>query len=148
EMNVKQPTVTDSLQALATRGFVDHEPATRDRRKHLWTLTPDGARIAAEAARGDHAGRDAIAQLDDTQQAATWQALLQIIAGFVQVGAISVARTCLTCTFHQQGTSGQDHCSLLQMDLAPLDLRLDCPEHVAADTTTGHHPDSGVSHAG
>lgn len=148
EMSVAQPTVTDSLRVLERKDLVSHERSALDRRKHTWVLTEDGARIASEADRGDHAGRDAVRCLDDTQQDATLTALLEVVASFVNSGAIDTVRTCLTCHFHQHNSGGGHHCSLLETDLRPAELRIDCPEHVPAPASTRDHPDEGVMHAG
>lgn len=86
----------------------------------------------AEADRGDRAMRDAVACLDDTEQETALAALLSIIASSVDAGVIHVARTCLTCHFHQHTGDGGHHCSLLGTDLAPAELRLNCPEHAPA----------------
>lgn len=134
EMGVTQPTTTDSLRTLERKGLVRHQRPELDRRRHVWALTSDGARLAAEADRSDHAARDAIARLDDTQQDATLTALLNVITSFVDTGAIQVARTCLTCHFHQQTAGDGHHCSLLGTDLTTAELRVNCPEHVPAST--------------
>lgn len=134
EVCVTQPTATDSLRTLERKGLVRHKRAETDRRRHLVMLTADGARIVAEADRSDRAGRDAVARLDATEQEAALATLLSIIAGFADAGVVQVARTCLTCHFHQRTDIGGHHCSLLDADLAPAELRLDCPEHVAAST--------------
>lgn len=132
ELCVTQPTATDSLRTLERKGLVRHERAESDRRRHLVRLTVDGARIVAEADRSDRAGREAVARLDDTEQEAAFTTLLDIIASFADAGVVQVARTCLTCHFHQRTDVGGHHCALLDADLAPGDLRLDCPEHVPA----------------
>jgi len=130
EIGVTAPTASDSLRVLGDKGLVSHRPAENDRHRKVMSLTADGARLAAEAERSDHAAREAVARLDSTEQDTTLASLLDIIAGFVDVGVIDVARTCTTCRFHQMSSAGNDHCTLLQADLAPADLRVNCPEHV------------------
>ncbi|MHA6799740.1 MarR family winged helix-turn-helix transcriptional regulator [Bounagaea algeriensis] len=128
EVGVAQPTATDSLQTLHRKGLVRYEPAAAGRHGHRVRLTPEGAHVVAEAERGDDAAREALTGLEGTQQTATLQALLSIVARFVQAGVITTARTCLTCHFHQRTAQGEHHCSLLGTDLAPAQLRLNCPE--------------------
>lgn len=148
EMDVTQPTVTDSLHALECRGLVEYRQSSRDRRKHIWNLTEAGAGIVADVGRGDQAGRDALARVDEAQQETTLTSLLHIVASFVSSGTIDTVRTCLTCRFHRYNADGGHHCSLLDSDLQQAELRVDCPEHIPAATGTRHHPDSDVVHGG
>lgn len=49
-------------------------------------------------------------------------------------GVITVNRSCLTCHHFQAGRPpAPAHCHLLDLPLADRDLRVDCPEHVAAE---------------
>lgn len=132
EVGVSQPTATDSLRALVAKGLVVLAPGARDRRRRVAALTTQGRRLVAEVARADEAVRAVVAGLDPRDQDATLTALLGIIARFVEAGLIEVARTCLTCRFHRVSDAGAHHCTLLRSDLAPGQLRVDCPEHVPA----------------
>lgn len=73
--------------------------------------------MVAEAERGDDAAARPSPAWRAPQQVATLQALLSIIARFVQAGVITTARTCLTRHFHQRTAHGEHHCSLLGTDL-------------------------------
>lgn len=128
ELGVTQPTVTDSLRALERKALVARGSDPGDARRTAVALTAAGREVAREV---EAAGDDlvaAIAELEKGTQGAMLDGLLRIIAGLVERGAITVARTCLTCRFHEV-RSGTDHCTLLGMAVAQEDLRVNCPEH-------------------
>lgn len=131
ELAVSQPTTTDSLRALAAKGLLERRPDPGDRRRSIHTLTPDGRRVARRLDQADDVLVEVIGAIAVADQAATLGVLLRLIAGLVDRGAIDVARTCLTCSFHRS-SGGIDHCTLLDVDLSPSELRVNCPEHVAA----------------
>lgn len=132
EVGVTQPTVTDSLRALQRKGLVERRRDLGDRRRARVGLTPAGRRFVDEVvvvAQDDLV--DAVADLPRSVQEATLETLLTLIAGLVDTGAITVARTCLTCHYHRQD-AGTHRCVLLGIDLPPGHLRVNCPEHVPA----------------
>ncbi len=130
ELAVSQPTVTDAVHTLARKGLLARRRDPADARRRVVELAPRGAALATELQQVDGPLRDAVAALDPTAQEDTLRSLLGLIAGFVDAGVITVARTCLTCRFHKELVPGRHHCTLLAMDLARGDLRVDCPEHV------------------
>ncbi len=131
EVGVTQPTVTDSVGALERKGLARRRRDPGDGRRAAVVLTPEGRRLAAELADTDREMVAAIAALPLRTQQATLETLLTLIAELVTSGAISVARTCLTCHFHRR--EGDTHrCALLGIDLPPAELRINCPEHQPA----------------
>lgn len=52
-------------------------------------------------------------------------------------GQISVARMCVTCQFfqpnHHLNSDLPHHCALVNAPFADGNLRINCPEHIAAD---------------
>lgn len=128
ELGVSQPTVTDSLRALERKRLIARHRHTTDARRVSAVLTPAGRRLVAKLAAGDRELIDAVASLDRSSQEALLGNTLALIAGLVDSGFISVARTCLTCHFHERDGAGH-RCALLDMALGPADLRVNCPEH-------------------
>jgi DNA-binding MarR family transcriptional regulator len=137
ELGVSQPTVTDSLRALEEKQLITRHRHITDARRVSATLTPAGALLVAEIAAGDRELIDAVSGLDRARQEALLGSTLALISRLVESGFISVARTCLTCHYHQ--LDGATHrCALLDIALGPADLRVNCPEHrlVVADSRT------------
>ncbi len=129
ELAVSQPTVTDSLRALADKGLLVRRPDPADRRRTVVSMTPAGSVLADQLSAADRTVRDAVAALDPGRQEEVLGALLDVIATFVDAGVIDVARTCTTCHHHRTSADGGHHCTLLGLDLAPVELRVNCPDH-------------------
>lgn len=132
ELVVSQPTVTESIRALARKGLVLRHRDPLDRRRMLLIATPAGLDVLASVTDNDAELVAAIAALTPDRQEILLESLLAVIAGMVGSGTIAVTRTCLTCRFHEPTGSTGHHCALLGTDLPPAELRVDCPEHRAA----------------
>lgn len=132
ELGVTQPTVTDSVRALELKFLVERRTDSADRRRTTVVLTPTGRRLAAELATADTELADAVRSLDRPSQEAALETVLTLIRHLVDTGTISVARTCFTCRFHQRSDTGESRCTLLELDLPPAELRVNCAEHVPA----------------
>ena len=133
ELGVSQPTVTDSLRALERKRLIARHRHPSDARRVSAVLTAAGTRLVAELAAGDRELIGAVAGLDLSGQEVMLESTLVLIARLVDSGYISVARTCLTCRFHEFDDAGH-RCALLDMALGPADLRVNCPEHELAAT--------------
>lgn len=131
ELGVTQPTVTDSVQALAAKGLVVRSPDPDDRRRTLVALSPRGRAVAESVRAADATLAAGVAALPAGEQVDLLGSLLDLIAGQVHAGVIDVARTCRTCTFFDDDGETR-RCTLLDMVLEPADLRVNCPDHRAA----------------
>lgn len=141
ELGVSQPTVSDSLAALERKGYVRRVPTPQDRRRSTFVLTDSGTGLAAELAHLDEVLLDGVTRLEVSDQSRLFAALLDLITSLLEGGVLAVARTCPTCRFFEQGAAGP-RCALLQVELAPGDLRVNCPDHQlratdAADSQSG-----------
>ena len=134
ELAVTQPTVTDSLRALERKALVQRRRHPADARRVTVTLTPAGEDLVREIAAGDQELIQAVAELPRSSQEALLEHTLTVISALVSTGFISVARTCLTCRFHESGAGDGHYCRLLNMPLGPGELRINCPEHDAAES--------------
>lgn len=132
ELGVTQPTVTDSVRALELKFLVERRTDSADRRRTTVVLTPTGRRLAADLAAADNELIDAVSALDRPSQEAALETVLTLIRHLVDTGTISVSRTCFTCRFHQQADTGEHRCTLLNLELPPAELRVNCAEHVPA----------------
>ena len=132
ELGVSQPTITDSLHALERKGLIERRRALADGRRTAIALAAAAAPVVDELAAADRALLGGVAALDAGRQTATLETLLGLIAHLVGTGTIDVARTCLTCRFHDEPTVGGHRCTLLDIDLPPAELRVNCREHEPA----------------
>jgi DNA-binding MarR family transcriptional regulator len=134
-LDVRPPTVTDSLAALRRKHLVERVADPADRRRHRLVLTESGEEVAGRLADWSEPVRHEVeASLGGSRQ--LLPDLLALIGRLQRAGHISIAHTCSTCRFYQPdrhpGSAAPDHCALMDKPLAPDTLRLDCPEHEPA----------------
>jgi DNA-binding MarR family transcriptional regulator len=133
ELDVSQPTTSDALATLSTKGLVARLPHPTDARVGIVALTDAGANLAgliavelAPLVAGDDATTD-----DD--HATALRVLLTEISRLQHAGIITINRSCLTCQHYRPSTTpAPAHCHLLDQPLADRDLRVDCPEYANA----------------
>jgi DNA-binding MarR family transcriptional regulator len=134
ELDLTQPTVSDAVAALRRKGLIDREQVGSNPRMAVLSLSARGAELAQTLEGWDIAMRNVLAESPATQKAEALRLLLDLIAGLQRAGVVTVARMCVTCRFFRQDAHGPErhHCALLDLPLAPPDLRVDCPEHERA----------------
>ncbi|BAA79243.1 putative transcriptional regulator, MarR family [Aeropyrum pernix K1] len=131
ELGVKQPTISDSVRALISKGLVTYEPHRSDRRVKILKLTPKGVEIAESLKSWQTVAAEAV-DLSRGEREALLELLLKYMASLYRYGVIEVARTCFTCTYLEAKNRGEGvsyYCSLLKRELGRSGLRVDCPEH-------------------
>ncbi len=130
EIDVTQPTASDALSVLIKKGFVERHPDETDRRASVLALTTSGQKLA-ETITADLAplltdNRDS----SDEDQATALRVTLEEIGRLQQNGVITINRSCLTCQHYRPpDKTSAAHCELLNEQLQPADLRVDCPDH-------------------
>lgn len=132
ELDVSQPTISDSAAALVDKGLLKRRRSTQDGRITLCTLTTHGHRISKkirQQLRPLYAETDAS---DTDERGAALGVLLDEILRLQRAGIITVNRSCLSCLHYQPPVNDASaHCLLLDTPLPPPELRVDCPEHRA-----------------
>ncbi len=136
ELGVSQPTITDSLGALEHKELVTRDRDDADRRRTAVALTAVGSDLVDRLRAAERELVHRVGALHHSDQEAILEGLLTLIARHVDAGHIAVARTCMTCHFHQPTPTGGHRCTLLELDLPPADLRVNCPEHEPAHAAT------------
>lgn len=132
ELDVSQPTVSDSVATLVDKGLLARRRSAQDGRITLSTLTTDGLRVAERI-------QDALRPLYPTQHESSidergvaLSVLLDEILRLQRAGVITVNRSCFSCHHYQPSTTTTSaRCLLLDAMLTPAELRVDCPDHRA-----------------
>ncbi|MEZ5246036.1 MAG: MarR family winged helix-turn-helix transcriptional regulator [Acidimicrobiales bacterium] len=129
ELDVSQPTVSDALATLDSRGLVERHRDPNDLRSTLVTLTDRGKDVAAAIAT-ELAPLLAAEAGSTTDRSTTLRVLLGEIARLQAAGVITINRSCLTCRhFQPPQQASPARCLLLDCRLPDSELRVDCPEH-------------------
>ncbi|MEM7023999.1 MAG: MarR family transcriptional regulator [Pseudomonadota bacterium] len=135
-LGLRQPTVSDSADALATKGLLERRPGPHDRRAKVLTLTPKGQAEAASLSSPPAPIVRAATQIKDDQQDALLRSLVVMIRTLQLSGAIAPQRMCVTCHHFRpnpaENTRLPYFCSLVGAPFGDRHLRVDCPEHEAA----------------
>jgi DNA-binding MarR family transcriptional regulator len=132
ELGVTQPTVTDSLRALESKGLLERRSAPLDRRRTESVLTPAGRTLLGELNAADEKVIASVATLPAEVQEGTLGVVLVLINSLLDAGIINVARNCLSCRFHESSAAADHRCALLDAVLSASELRFNCPDHQAS----------------
>jgi DNA-binding MarR family transcriptional regulator len=137
ELGVTPPTVTDSVAALVAKGLVEKRRAPDDARATVATLTTGGRREASQLSGWPDFLVTAVESLTAPEQEALLASLIALIRALQAQGHIAEARMCISCRHfapHRHAEPARPHhCTLVDAPLSAAHLRLDCPEHLAAD---------------
>jgi DNA-binding MarR family transcriptional regulator len=138
EFQLTDATVSDALSTLAEKGLVAKAPDPDDRRARIVRLTAAGETTAESLSTWAEPVRDQLRDLDTDRKTEAMTLLMDLIGKLERADLISRARMCRTCRFFGDGAhddpDAPHHCNLLDQPLGPGDLRMDCPEHEAADS--------------
>ncbi|MEN3026378.1 MAG: MarR family winged helix-turn-helix transcriptional regulator [Chlorobiota bacterium] len=136
ELDLTQPTVSDSVTSLQRKGLLQKLQREDDRRAVAVVLTAKGRAIAHRLwQRQVQRFEKVLSHLSDNEEVQLLHLLLQTIAAAYAEGILQSARTCLTCRFLRRlPTEYRERqlayfCSLLEMPLDIPDLRVLCPDH-------------------
>lgn len=136
-LNVRQPTVTDSLSALERKGFVRREADSADRRAAI--VRPARAEHPTRPMSKTEAASQiaaALAGLSEAEQAGLLQTLIKLIRGLQLRDAIPPQRMCVTCKYFRPniypGADAPHHCTFVNAAFGAAGLRLDCSDHEEA----------------
>ena len=129
EFDLRQPTVSDAVSALERKGLVRRRAARDDARAVDLELTERGRRVAAALSDWDERVHVSLGELAGERKEAALSLLLDLLADLNRQGVIAEARMCTTCRFLRRHANSPGYCTLLEVELEPADLRVDCPEH-------------------
>lgn len=127
ELEISEPTASDSVRVLAAKGLLVSKPQSTDRRiKHL-KLTAEGRALAERFSRSSQLR---LGNLPFPVLQRLSGDLHQLVAELFFSGRLQHARICATCYYFAVGAKGElPLCGLLQKRLTVADLRSDCPDH-------------------
>lgn len=119
-------TVSQTLKALARKGFVEPLVSPNDKRWVIYEMTDKGRAALNQAT----ATKNAIAKLDKASITGLENGLQNLLKELLKNRANKAFGICRDCTHHQQTSSG-GHCGLLNEPLTKPDAALICHEFAA-----------------
>ncbi len=135
EFNVTKATMSEAIRVLKAKKLVRTTPDKDDTRRQWLSLTAQGQEAAQDLAHFSDPAHVPIQHLSSTAKEQLLHSLLLILDYLLDQKIIALQRMCLSCIYFRPGGKNQAaHCALLQKALAPSDLRVDCPDHVAKTT--------------
>lgn len=136
-LSVSGATASESLRILADKRLVVKERAKGDGRSLSVTLTAKGRRAATRATEWPDALLGAVGSLTSEEEAVFVRALQKIVRNLQDEGRIPLARMCGSCTYFRpfvhESQERPHHCAFVDAAFGDPQLRLDCPDHEAAD---------------
>ncbi|MCC7426659.1 MAG: winged helix-turn-helix transcriptional regulator [Alphaproteobacteria bacterium] len=142
ELAVTAQSAGESVAALVAKGLVARSADAADGRASLLHLTAAGRRAAERGAEWPDLMLAAVDDLSEAEQALFLRALMKMIRGLQQRGAIPVQRMCASCRYFRPdahpGSAQPHHCGFVDAPFGDGALRLDCPDHEAAEPALAH----------
>lgn len=140
ELGVGPATVSEAVTTLVRKRLIQKTRAPHDRRQLVLLLTAKGRRVATRIAGWPDFLLHAIHLLSAEERGVLLRVLLKIIRTLQQHRLIAVARMCVTCRFFRPhvypGSEQPHHCAFVDAPFGDHELRLECPDHQAADAGT------------
>lgn len=134
ELSVSVPTMSDTVSALERKGLLVRRSHPTDRRATVVEVTDAGRQLLDRLQQWDAPLRAALEVLPEARRETGYEFLLELLRRLWRDGVITMPRMCLTCRwlrYDERTYATTYRCELLGMDLVPLQLRLDCPDHEA-----------------
>ena len=130
QIRVSKPTISDAVTVLLEKKLIKRIASQHDARSYALMLTAKGKSQATHLASYAAPFLDSVSELDKTQKAALWDALLHLLKTMEAQGLIPHQRMCFSCKHFAKGENGTGYyCRLMQKELTALELRIDCAEH-------------------
>lgn len=137
---VTSATASDIVATLVDKGLVQKDRDKDDARAIAITLTEQGQQEASKVAKGSDFLLTAVNQLSPQEQEIFYRGLLKVIRFLQESRQVSVSKMCVTCRFFQPHVYADPqcphHCAYVDAPFGDRDLRLECPEHLAAKPNT------------
>lgn len=139
QLAISPASASDSVAALVNKGLVQKARASDDGRAIALQLTAAGNTLAQQISESQRFASAAVDALPPAAQTALLTGLLQLIGELQRNERFPEIRACLSCRHFQPNrhadADAPHHCGLVNAPLPVRLLRLDCPEHEAADAT-------------
>lgn len=132
EFNLTKATISDAVRVLAQKELLYKITSPVDRRAFSISLTKTGKTMVKKIEHFVDPIKKQVDTLQEEDQEKLFHSLTDLIFGLNKAGILTVQRTCYSCRFYEKNKKGH-YCKLMEKQLLPQDLRLDCPEFETKD---------------
>ncbi|MEE3719707.1 MarR family winged helix-turn-helix transcriptional regulator [Tumidithrix elongata RA019] len=140
---VTAATASDAVRVLDEKGLVQKTRSPEDGRAIAITLTPKGQKLATQTSCWSDLLLGAVGEMSELEQTIFMRGLIKMIRKLQEAGQIPIAKMCVTCRFFQPNRyphSDRPHyCGLVDAPFGDRNLRLECPDQIAAPTDIATH---------
>ena len=131
-LGISAASLSDSLKALETKGWIERAPDPADGRAAIVRLSHEGGKMAQELLGGEGGMAGLLKRLEAEDLGALLRITQLMVYEAQQQGLATGPRTCLGCRFFQPyATQEKDRphfCGFVQKPFGDPDLRVDCAE--------------------
>ena len=131
EFNLSKPTISDAVKILEKKKLIEKKNNPSDSRSYSTSLTLEGKKITRQLENFADPVAKLVSALNEKDKDTILNSITALITQLLKKEIISVQRTCVNCRFYSKKQQ-QPFCNLLNLQLMPRDIRLDCPEFEAA----------------
>ena len=128
EFNLTKATLSDAIKSLVLKGYANFKQNSIDKRTKEIVITPKGKKIISQIQDYSLPLIDITKKMDNQEKIVLYNSLLRIIEQLVLSDHLLVQRMCLSCKFYQI-INNKMYCNLLEKELHPDELRIDCPDY-------------------
>lgn len=129
QIRVSKPTVSDAVTVLLEKKLIKRTASQHDARSSVLKLTTKGKAQASHLASYAAPFLDSVGELNETQKASLWDALLHLLRTMESQRLIPHQQMCFSCKHFAKDTGNAAYyCRLMNKPLPTLELRIDCQE--------------------
>lgn len=136
-LGVTPATASDAVSTLVEKGLVQKNRSPEDARAIAITLTEKGWQQSDSAGSWPDFLLTAVDELSELERTVFLRGLIKMVRALQERGQISVTHMCVTCCFFRPNVYPDSeyphHCALVNAPFGDRHLRLECPEHMAAE---------------
>ena len=137
-LGVTAATASDAVKTLTKKGLLEKQRSEADARSIIITLTANGRKEAERNSAWPDFLLGAVDELDPAEQQLFMRVILKMIRRMQERGEVPVSQMCVTCSYFKpyvQADPERPHfCNLVNAHFGDSHLKLECPEHKAADS--------------
>lgn len=136
-LGVTAASLSDSLKALETKGWIARTPDPDDGRAAIIHLTPQGNAVTRQLLGGSRGMGALLKKLDSEDLGAFLRVTQLLVLEAQQQGLATGPRTCLGCRYFRPYASDDadkpHFCAFIQQPFGDPELRVDCAEQEPAE---------------